>query len=177
MKLNGCKHCLEHYINIRHLKGYLNQHLFIFLLFIIISLHCKSQEDSLAIFETDSVGKYDLVYLKGNKIDDGILIARYKIDTSKIAFERGFRKGVRNGWERYYYISGLLCVETHWKKGKKNGRFNRYTQQGVLDSTGKFKNGKPNGVWKGFLAPGVIVQKDKWIRGKRISSISYVPAF
>ena len=140
----------------------------------IISLRCQSQEDTLEIFETDSVKKYDLIYLAGDKIENGVLIARYKMDTSKIAVERAFKNGVQHGWERVYFISGSLCVENHWRRGKVQGTSRKFTIQGFLDSEGRYKNGKKHGFWKGYLGPGDLIQKDKWKSGKLKCSIHFL---
>lgn len=74
-------------------------------------------------------------------------IAVFANDTSQIAIEKTFARGVQNGIYKVYYPSGRLKVKTVFANGKKNGEWIWYDREGIILVKGVYEENIKNGYW------------------------------
>lgn len=68
-------------------------------------------------------------------------------DTSQVAIEKTFARGVQNGIYKVYYPSGRLKVKAVFANGKHNGEFTWYQPDGIIYVKGVYENGIKHGYW------------------------------
>lgn len=68
-------------------------------------------------------------------------------DTSQIAIEKTYARGVQNGIYKVYYPSGKLKVKAVFANGKHNGEFTWYQPDGIIYVKGVYKEGIKHGYW------------------------------
>ena len=66
-------------------------------------------------------------------------IAVFPNDTSQVAIEKTYLRGVLNGIYKVYYPSGQLKVRAVYANGRPNGEFTWYDEQGIIRIKGSTK--------------------------------------
>lgn len=74
-------------------------------------------------------------------------IAVFAADTSQIAIEKTFARGVQNGIYKAYYSSGKLKVKTVYANGKINGEWTWFNPEGIILVKGIYMDGVKHGFW------------------------------
>lgn len=74
-------------------------------------------------------------------------LAVFANDTSQVAIEKTYARGVQNGIYKVYYPSGRLKVKTVFANGKMNGEWTWYQPDGIIYVKGVYKEGVKDGYW------------------------------
>ncbi|MDF1672577.1 MAG: hypothetical protein P1U41_03680 [Vicingaceae bacterium] len=74
-------------------------------------------------------------------------VAVFASDTSQIAIEKTYLKGVKNGIYKVYYPTGRLKVKTVFANDKINGEWTWYDKEGIILVKGIYVNNIKHGYW------------------------------
>jgi hypothetical protein len=74
-------------------------------------------------------------------------IAVFANDTSQVAIEKTYLRGVKNGIYKVYYPSGRLKVKTVFANDKFNGEWTWYDKEGIILVKGVYKDDIKHGYW------------------------------
>ena len=74
-------------------------------------------------------------------------IAVFASDTSQVAIEKTYLKGVRNGIYKVYYPSGRLKIKAVFANDKFNGEWTWYDKEGIILVKGVYVNNVKHGYW------------------------------
>lgn len=74
-------------------------------------------------------------------------VAVFASDTSQIAIEKTYLRGVKNGIYKVYYPSGRLKVKTVFANDKFNGEWTWYDREGTILVKGVYVNNVKHGYW------------------------------
>lgn len=74
-------------------------------------------------------------------------VAVFASDTSQVAIEKTYLRGVKNGIYKVYYPSGRLKVKTVFANDKFNGEWTWYDKEGTILVKGIYVNNVKHGYW------------------------------
>lgn len=74
-------------------------------------------------------------------------IAVYASDTSQVAIEKTYTRGVQNGIYKVFYPTGELKIKAVFANDKKNGEWVWYNIDGIILVKGVYKNNVKYGYW------------------------------
>lgn len=74
-------------------------------------------------------------------------VAVFANDTSQIAIEKTFARGVQNGIYKVYYPNGRLKVKTVFANDKINGEWTWYDKEGTILVKGVYEDNIKHGYW------------------------------
>ena len=74
---------------------------------------------------------------------------------------------VINGYQRFYYPSGILSSEGLMKDGKPDGDWKSYFENGKLKSEGSRKDFELDGTWKFYNEEGKRILEIEYRNGKK----------
>ena len=74
-------------------------------------------------------------------------IAVYANDTSQVAIEKTYLRGVQNGIYKVYYPSGRLKIKTVFANDNFNGEWTWYDKEGIILVKGVYVGGVKHGYW------------------------------
>ncbi len=72
-----------------------------------------------------------------------------------------------NGYNKFYFDSGVVSSEGTLKKGKPEGFWKNYFLSGQLKSEGNRKNHLLDGYWKFYTEEGIVKEEIEYENGKR----------
>ena len=77
------------------------------------------------------------------------------LTTDTVYQELEYKKGVKNGVFKEYYINGKISMQGNYLSGLKNGEWTYSFINGALDMKGTFKEDKQNGFWTFYYPKGI----------------------
>ena len=121
------------------------------------------KKDSLwQYFEADSIVVSEENYTRG--IKNGKQSTYY---LSGILFEEtDYKNGQQDGvWKRYYESTGTPIFEIYYKNGKREGKYIKYDLDGEKIISGNYKNDLKDGLWSARDEKTKQVTKINYING------------
>lgn len=77
----------------------------------------------------------------------------------KLAFERGYKNGKKDGVWKEYYPNGILKYDGAYKDNMPDGEWKFYFESGKIKSIENYQNGKQHGVFIVYDEEGNITSK------------------
>lgn len=74
-------------------------------------------------------------------------VAVFASDTSQVAIEKTYLRGVKNGTYKVYYPNGRLKVKTVFANDKFNGEWTWYDTEGIILVKGVYEDNIKHGYW------------------------------
>lgn len=71
--------------------------------------------------------------------------------SNQLAESGKFKNGLKSGYWKSWYESGVLQCKAYWGEGQLDGSFFTYDNSGKLIQKGKYKNNKKHGVWINYV--------------------------
>lgn len=84
--------------------------------------------------------------------------------SNQLAEAGKFKNGLKEGYWKSWFKSGVLQSRTYWNNGQLDGSYNAYDHTGKLIETGSFKDNKKHGRWINFVNKDTL----KYRRGELI---------
>ena len=72
-----------------------------------------------------------------------------------------------NGYNRFYYDSGVLSSEGNLRNGQPEGYWKNYYESGVLKSEGNRIGHALDSIWKFYSEAGILIEEIRYKEGKR----------
>jgi len=144
-----------------------------FLIFIPSTIYCqyvkevfKNQKLTVAI---DSIKTFistqyisptlidgeDTFIILPDTLPDGLWLAYFKDDTSKIACKYEFKNRVRNGKSELFWKNGIVKEMISYTDGKKDGRYISYYGNGQIKDEAFYIKGQQHGLWIRYYENGI----------------------
>jgi hypothetical protein len=79
--------------------------------------------------------------------------------SNQLAEQGQFKKGLKVGLWKTWFINGKLQTIENWDKGFRTGNYLRYDENGVLLEKGNYKWDKKQGKWFDYIKKDTIVYK------------------
>ncbi len=102
--------------------------------------------------QKDSLWQYfiaDTIVLREENFDNGVKDGYDKVYfvTGSVYEERNYSEGIEHGAWRRYYGNGQEMFETKYVNGELNGPYIKYYSDGVLNISGKYKDNVRDSTW------------------------------
>jgi len=82
--------------------------------------------------------------------------------SNQLAEAGKYKIGLKQGYWKTWFDTGVLQSKTYWSKGQKDGSYYGYDQTGHLIEAGRYKNNKKHGRWINHVSKDTI----KYRRGE-----------
>ena len=157
-------------------KGGVKAHLYFFNDSLVSAIHYAENGNKVALgyyynhkkdslwqyFEADSILVLEENYEKG--IKNGKQTTYYM--SGNLLEEINFKNGKQDGaWKRYFESTGTLIFETYYKNGVRDGKYIKYNIDAEKVIVGNYKNDLKDGLWKAIDEETKKVVNIKYING------------